>query len=351
MSGGVDSSCSAFLLKGMGASVTGATMKLLPYEEDDGLGGRNCCSLGDVRDARKVCDRLGLGFLVFNFTRLFEEEVIRRFVEGYLSGLTPNPCVDCNRYLKSLHLRDRAGALGCDFLATGHYARIERGPDGRMLLKKALDTAKDQSYVLYAMGQEELASTLFPLGTLTKPEVRRLAAGAGLATAEKKESQDICFARGGAYQDFLEGRLPRQAEGLILDASGKAIGRHKGFFRYTVGQRRGLGIPGPRPSYVLGVDPANNTVTVGPKEALLTGGMLVGGLNLIAVPELRGPVAVGVKIRYRQGEAPATLEPHSQGMARVLFREPQGAVAPGQAAVFYQGDTVVGGGTILSGIP
>jgi tRNA-specific 2-thiouridylase len=348
MSGGVDSSYAALRLKEDGARVVGASMKLLTGELEDGEGNRSCCSLSDIRDARGVCDYLELDFKVFNFSLLFEEEVIRRFARSYLKGLTPNPCIDCNRYLKFFHLMDRAAALGCDFLATGHYARIERSHDGRYLLKKALDPDKDQSYVLYSLTQEELARTIFPLGRLTKPEVRRLASLGGLKTAAKKESQDICFVQEGGYAAFLEGYLglpPRPGD--ILDPSGKVLGRHQGILRYTIGQRRGLGIPGPAPLYVLGIDADKNTVTVGPRDLLASKSMLVGDLNLISIPSLEKPLNVAVKIRYRQTEVPATLEPHQDGLALVSFQEPQASVTPGQAAVFYQGDTVVGGGTIM----
>jgi tRNA-specific 2-thiouridylase len=348
MSGGVDSSCAALLLKDMGAEVIGCTMKLLSFERELEAGGRACCSLSDVRDARSVAEKLDFDFLVFNFTRLFEEEVIRRFARAYLAGLTPNPCVECNRRLKFHHLFDRAEALGCEFIATGHYARIERGPDGLFSLKKALDPAKDQSYVLYSLTQRELSRLLFPLGGLAKAEARALCARRGLRTAQKKESQDICFAEKGGYAAFLEEELGLSAgPGDILDPEGKVIGRHKGVHRATIGQRRGLGLPGPRPLYVLGIDAKSNTITVGPQELLMSKGFLAGDLSFVSGEPPRGPLECAVKTRYRQREAPAAIEPLAGGVARVTFREPQSAAAPGQAAVFYQGDTVLGGGTVL----
>ncbi|MDR2199689.1 MAG: tRNA 2-thiouridine(34) synthase MnmA [Deltaproteobacteria bacterium] len=351
MSGGVDSSCAALLLKRLGARVTGCTMKLLNGEDETEAGEGRCCSLADVRDAGSVCEALDLDFLVFNFTRLFQREVVERFVRAYLQGLTPNPCVDCNRRLKFHHLFDRARALGCRYVATGHYARIEKDEEGRLLLKKALDPEKDQSYVLYFLGQKDLARVLFPLGGLAKSEVRRIAAAAGLKTARKKESQDICFVRDGNYGDFLEKTLGVPPKpGDILDPRGRVLGRHRGIHHYTVGQRRGLGLPGPDPSYVLEIDAAANTVTAGPPEGLRSKAMLVGSVNLVALTELPETLECSVKIRYRQKEKPALLRPLSRAEVLVEFAEPQNAVAPGQAAVFYQGDVVLGGGVIVKAV-
>jgi tRNA-specific 2-thiouridylase len=347
MSGGVDSSVAALILSERGYRVTGATMKLLAEEEEGPVPGRkSCCSLAEAMEAREVCNRLDIDHLVLNFTLLFREEVIRRFAQAYARGLTPNPCIDCNRYLKFGHLWDRAKALGCQAIATGHYARVHRDGRGRWRLCKALDKDKDQSYVLYSLSQEELSRTLFPLGELTKAQVRKIAGQRGLSTAQKAESQDICFVRGGSYRDYLErGQSP--PPGDILDREGRAIGRHLGIHRYTVGQRRGLSIPGPRPLYVLALDPAKNAVIAGPEEDLYRPSAAISGINLIGLPALDRPMEVMARIRYRQAEFPARLWPgEAEGTARLEFSSPQKGVSPGQAAVFYRGEEVLGGGTI-----
>jgi tRNA U34 2-thiouridine synthase MnmA/TrmU len=491
--------------------VAGATMKLLDYPAgEDCAGRRSCCSRQDIEDARAACVRLNIDHMVFNFTRAFWREVVEPFRNDYLAGRTPNPCILCNRRMKFDALRERAGILGYPLIATGHYARIA-ADGGRRLLLKALDPAKDQSYVLYAMTQEELAGTLFPLGDITKADARALCAEADLNVAMKPESQDICFVPDGDYAGFLaaghggpealwnmglagagtgvgggrgigdgdgidggfgtgdgnedggedgrgvrgaclagemfesDSRYSRDDEnkagypgrrrdtgrgrdagrgedegwrgdgarggcghgggdaggkeggarrgeaghgdgaarrtpgggsfggyedgrgeppsglvapagipanalpgpGDILSKDGKIIGRHGGVWRYTVGQRKGLGLPGPDPSYVLRIDPVRNTLTVGRYADLASPTAVVGALNLISVPVLNGPIEIGCKIRYRQPEKPALLEPLGDGRALVTFRTPQTAAAPGQAAVFYDGEIVVGGGTIL----
>ncbi len=349
MSGGVDSAVAAALLLEQGYAVCGVTLKLFS-NEDLGLDepGRSCCSLADVEDARSVARRLGIDFHVFNFGEAFQKEVIARFAAAYARGETPNPCIDCNRYIKFDRLLERARLLGMDAVATGHYARVEYDAQkGRWLLKKGVDAAKDQSYVLYGLTQEQLSRTLFPLGELTKPQVRALAQARGLVNAEKPDSQDICFVRGGDYTDFLEQTLHMQPPpGDFVDRAGRVLGRHRGIHHYTVGQRRGVGLSFDGPRYVLAKDAAANTVVLGEEAELYAGECLVADLNLIAAEALTGPLRVTVRTRYHQREAPATLHPVSGGL-RVAFDAPQRALTPGQAAVFYDGDVVVGGGRIV----
>lgn len=351
MSGGVDSSVAALLMQEDGWDCLGVTMKL--YEADTAcLACRTntCCSLEDVEDARSVAFRLDMPYRVFNFTEDFEARVIHPFVSAYVSGITPNPCIDCNRFLKFDRLYRRARELDCDAVVTGHYARIERDPaTGRYLLKKALDRAKDQSYVLYMLTQEQLRRTRFPLGTLCKDEVRRKADLHGFINARKQDSQDICFVPDGDYAGFLKRYTGKIfPEGDFLDLNGQVLGRHKGIIHYTVGQRRGLGISHETPLYVCAISPKENTVTLGPRDALLAPALVAGDLNLISVEELTGPLHCSARIRYHQQEQPATITQLSESTVRMEFERPQRAVAPGQAVVFYAGDTVVGGATILS---
>ncbi len=348
MSGGVDSSVTAWLTRERGDDCAGAMMKLLPNDKEDAEleRGRTCCSLDDVEDARTVCRRLGIPFYVFNFSDAFKAQVMAPFVAAYECGLTPNPCIDCNRYLKFDRLLHRALELGRETLVTGHYARMER-QEGRYLLKKALDSEKDQSYVLYMLTQEQLAHLRFPLGGLTKDAVRELAVRLGLVTARKRDSQDICFVPDGDYGAFLERHTGKYyPPGDFLDLSGRPIGRHRGAVRYTVGQRRGLGLAAGERVYVQSKDMEKNTVTVGPDQALYRRELWAEDLNWIAIDHLDAPLRVRAKIRYRQTEQSATVYPEDAGQVRVVFDTPQRAVAPGQAVVFYDGDIVLGGGTI-----
>jgi tRNA-specific 2-thiouridylase len=301
-----------------------------------------------------VAYRLGIPHYIFNFSKDFVEQVIRRFVEAYEKGLTPNPCIDCNRYIKFERLFLRARELEYSFVATGHYARIEKdGAKGRYFLTKALDGTKDQSYFLYSMTQEQLAHTLFPLGELRKKEVREIALAQGFLNARKRESQDVCFVSGAGekkkenYADFIgryRGGPPR--EGDFVDPEGKVLGRHKGLIRYTVGQRKGLGIASPRPLYVCGKDPATNTVTLGEDRFLYSKVLFAHSLNWIDAPP-PSALRLRAKTRYRQAEQWATVERVGEDKTRVEFDVPQRAVAAGQAVVLYDGDRVVGGGTIL----
>lgn len=346
MSGGVDSSAAALLLKRRGYDCTGCTMKLFD-SGDAGLSCRTCCSLEDVEYARAAAFRLGIPHWVFNFKDAFRAAVMEKFAAGYESGLTPNPCIDCNRYLKFGKLLDRARVLGFDYLATGHYARIERQGQ-RYALKKALDESKDQSYFLYGMTQDQLAHTLFPLGGHQKSEVRKAARKAGLANAGKRDSQDICFAPGGDYAAAVE-RISGNAAvpGNFVDTAGRVLGTHRGIVRYTIGQRRGLGVSAREPLYVCGISVRDNTVTLGGKEALLRAWMEVGAFHWISGTAQERPFPCGVKLRSTQKELPATAYPAEKGRVCVVFDEPQRVPAPGQAAVLYEGDTVLGGGEIL----
>jgi tRNA-specific 2-thiouridylase len=349
MSGGVDSSTAAYLLQELGHHVSGATMRLLGTEPS-GPDQRTCCSQKDIADARQAATRLNCDFWVFNFRLVFYHEVIKKFAQAYAQGLTPNPCLDCNRYLKFQRFWERARVLNNEFMATGHYARIEFDRSlGRYLLKKALDPSKDQSYVLYALTQEQLARVLFPLGHRTKAEIRELASSLGLVSADKPDSQDICFAPRGRYTDFLARIGPPAAPGDIVDRQGRKLGRHPGLSHYTVGQRRGLGLCRPEPWHVLELDPVKNVVVVGSAEELAQKQALIQDVNFIAIESLTKPMEVMAKIRYRQEEVPAEISPRPQGGVALVFKTPQRAISPGQAAVFYQGDVVVGGGTIARG--
>ena len=348
MSGGVDSSVAAYLLREQGCETLGITLRLFE-NEDIGLDrGHPCCSLDDVEDARSVARTLGIPHRVFNFTGRFREQVIDRFVSAYEQGLTPNPCIDCNRFIKFQELLLRARQLDYDCVATGHYARIERDPGGRWLLKKALHGEKDQSYVLYAMTQERLARTRFPLGGLSKPEVREIALEQGLVNARKHDSQDICFVPDGDYAAFIRRYTGREyPEGAFEDREGRVLGTHRGIIRYTLGQRKGLGLALPAPMYVCAKDMERNAVILGSNEDLFSRELDAGDLYLIACDRIDAPLRVKAKVRYSQTEEWATVEQTEEDRLHVVFDRPQRAITPGQAVVLYDGDTVVGGGTIL----
>ncbi len=348
MSGGVDSSVAAALLIEQGFDVTGVTMKLFSNEDIGLERSKTCCSLSDVEDARSVAYKLGFSHHVFNFGEQFKENVIDRFASAYARGDTPNPCIDCNRYIKFSELLDRALLLDMDYIATGHYARVEfDNTTGRYLLKKATDSSKDQSYVLFGLTQEQLKRTLLPLGGLSKSEVRRLAEEQGLVNARKPDSQDICFVKDGDYAAFLETQMKIiSPPGNFTDSSGKILGTHKGLIHYTIGQRKGLGLSFEKPKYVIRKDSELNTVVLGDESELFRDSMTVKDLNLISVEAITEPMAAFVKTRYSQTEAPAVLYPVDGGKLQVRFHKPQRAITSGQAAVFYDGDTVIGGGTI-----
>lgn len=346
MSGGVDSSAAAYLLKAQGYDCLGATM-LLRKAEAACSGGAVCGSGQDARDAQAVCLQMGIPFRAFDFSEAFNREVVGRFIRAYESGATPNPCIDCNRCLKFDALFRQAEALGCTHIATGHYARIERA-GSRFLLKKGLDESKDQSYVLYSLTQAQLARTLLPLGTYRKPEIRAMAQAQGLATAEKKDSQDICFVPDGDYAAFIRRRTGKDyAPGLFVDEAGAVLGTHRGLIFYTVGQRRGLGVNGGRPLYVKELRPESNTIVLAENSALYQRTAIAGNFNWSAIDAPAGEISVKARCRYHQPEREASAQVLPGGQVRVTFREPQRAITRGQAIVLYDGDTVVGGGTIL----
>ena len=347
MSGGVDSSVAALLVKQAGADATGVTLHLHRQEREELFPGeKTCCPVDDVNDARRVCAALGMPFYVFNFTDVFQEAVIDHFVEAYCRGETPNPCIECNKYVKFGKLLRRAQETGFDKVATGHYARVERDKaTGRMLLKKGMDSQKDQSYMLYALTQEQLERTVFPLGGLDKAQVRELAEQNGLLNAHKRDSQDICFVPGGDYASFIEGyKGEKFPPGDFVGLSGEVYGQHKGIIHYTVGQRKGLGLSFPQPMYVQRIDPARNQVVLAPHEQLFSRVAVARHINLIACGSLPGPIRVQAKVRYRHEAQPATAEQTGPDELRVVFDQPQRAITPGQALVLYDGDTVIGGG-------
>ena len=348
MSGGVDSSVAALEMQRAGYDCTGVTMRLT-RSGDAGLAcSKSCCADRDAEDAEFVCSQLGIEHELLDYTGLFRVQVMARFAGEYERGRTPNPCIDCNRYMKFEALMDWALAQGFDVLATGHYARVSYDEGlGRWQLRKALDESKDQSYVLYMLTQRQLRHLCLPLGELRKSETRRIAGESGLVTADKRESQDICFVPDGDYAAFLERWTGKPCPpGDILDREGHVLGRHRGAIRCTIGQRRGLGLAAGSRVYVLEKDMARGTVTVGPEEALYRSSLTASGFHWLSIPEPKEPIRVSARTRYRQREFAAAAQPLPGGRLRLLFDEPQRAVTPGQAVVLYDGELVLGGGTI-----
>lgn len=349
MSGGVDSSVTAALLVERGYEVIGVTMQIWDPAVTEVAGEHvGCCSLAAVEDARRVANRLGIPYYVLNFRHAFKEKVIRYFCREYLRGRTPNPCVACNRFIKFEVLLQKARALGAAYVATGHYARIIYDAERkRYYLCRSRDEQKDQTYFLYTLTQEQLAHTLMPLGDYTKKEVRQMARERNLPVSEKPESQEICFIPDNDYRRFLKEMAGEQVKpGPFLDLEGNVIGQHEGLPFYTIGQRRGLGIAAGRRLYVIDIDPARNAVILGPEEALWKSELIAEDNNFIAIDKLTSPMEVQAQIRYKSRPAPAVIIPLEDGRVRVRFLEPQRAITPGQAVVYYQGQYVVGGGII-----
>ena len=347
MSGGVDSSVAAWLMQRDGFDCTGVTMRLTRNEAVNTEGLHTCCSERDIEDAAEVAYAMDIPYEVLDFTADFQEKIIDKFIRVYEAGGTPNPCIDCNKYMKFDHLLRWAEAHGLDHVVTGHYARVEQDEaTGRWLLKKGLDENKDQSYVLYNLTQEQLAHVRLPLGGLHKSEVRAIAEQQHFVNARKHDSQDICFVPDGDYARFMEDFTgKRYPAGDFLDENGRVVGTHNGAVRYTIGQRKGLGLAMGAPVYVCGKDMQANTVTVGPEEMLFDRIVYADEVNWIAIPEPTGPLRVTARTRYHQVEQAATVYPAECGF-RLEFDQPQRAPTPGQAVVLYQGDTVLGGGTI-----
>lgn len=340
MSGGVDSAVAALLLKEQGYDVFGVTLRLFDGE-------RACGSADEAEDARRVAALLGISHETVALGECFRSEVMDRFAKSYIKGITPNPCIECNRYIKFGKMLAYAEAHATDCIATGHYARIERDVNGRYLLKKAADAHKDQTYVLYALTQHQLAHTLFPLGDYRKEEIRRIAEEKGFINAHKRDSQDICFVPDGDYAAFIERHTGKTfPEGNFVDLDGNVLGTHRGLIRYTVGQRKGLGIALGKPAFVCRKDEATNTVILGDNNDLFSKTLTAHDVNLIACDTLDGAVRVTAKVRYGQTEQPATVTMIGEGRIRVDFDTPQRAIAAGQSVVLYDGDTVVGGGII-----
>lgn len=349
MSGGVDSSVAAFLTKQQGFECIGATMKLFNNDDVHVASEKSCCSLEDVEDARSVALSLGMPYYVFNFTDRFKEDVIDRFVAAYENGATPNPCVDCNRYLKFEKLFSRARELDYDYVVTGHYARIEYNEaTGRYNLKKAIDETKDQTYFLYSMTQEQLEHTLFPLGNLRKTEVRKIAGENGFVNAKKHDSQDICFVQNGKYADFIKEYTKKDyLSGDFVLKDGTVLGKHNGIIHYTIGQRKGLGISYKEPLYVTEINVAENKVVLGNNSDLFTSTLYANNINLISVSDIEKPIKIKAKVRYSQSDQDATVVKVDEDLIKIEFDQPQRAITKGQAVVLYDGDNVLGGGTII----
>ncbi len=349
MSGGVDSSVAAALLLEQGYDVIGVTMQIWPdMSEEERRNEGGCCSLSAVDDARRVANKLGIPYYVLNFKDVFQKTVIDYFTREYLKGRTPNPCIACNRHVKFGAMLDKAASMGIDYIATGHYARIEYNPDlGRYMLRKSVTERKDQTYALYNLTQAQLARTLMPIGHYTKERVREIAKELGLPVASKPDSQEICFVEDNDYGRFITENADREIlPGDFVDTEGNVLGRHKGIVHYTIGQRKGLGIALGKPMFVIDIDVEKNRVILGDETEVYDDALIADDLNFISIETLEKPIRVKAKIRYSSKEADATVFPETDGRARVVFDVPQRAITPGQSVVFYDDDIVVGGGVI-----
>lgn len=349
LSGGVDSSVAAYLLKEQGYDVIGVTMQI--WQEEDSCtveenGG--CCGLSAVEDARRVAQKLDIPYYVMNFRKEFQKQVIDYFTREYLEGRTPNPCIACNRYVKWESLLKRSLEIGADYIATGHYARVEQLPNGRYAIRNSVTAKKDQTYALYNLTQEQLARTLMPVGAYTKDEIRKIAEEAGLLVAHKKDSQEICFVPDNDYARFIKNSTGKTIpKGNFVLADGKVIGEHQGIIHYTIGQRKGLNLSMGHPVFVTKIRPDSNEVVIGENEDLFVNTLICDRVNFMAMEGLDGEVRLKAKIRYNHPGAECVISPAEDGKVRVTFDQPQRAITPGQAVVFYQGEYVAGGGIIL----
>lgn len=349
LSGGVDSSVAAYLLKEQGYDVIGVTMQI--WQEEDSCtveenGG--CCGLSAVEDARRVAQKLDIPYYVMNFRKEFQKQVIDYFTREYLEGRTPNPCIACNRYVKWESLLKRSLEIGADYIATGHYARVEQLPNGRYAIRNSVTAKKDQTYALYNLTQEQLARTLMPVGAYTKEEIRKIAEEAGLPVAHKKDSQEICFVPDNDYAGFIKNSTGKTIpKGNFVQADGKVLGEHQGIIHYTIGQRKGLNLSMGHPVFVTKIRPDTNEVVIGENEDLFINTLLCDRVNFMAIEGLEEEVRLKAKIRYNHPGAECVISPAEDGKVRVTFDQPQRAITPGQAVVFYQGEYVAGGGIIL----
>ena len=343
MSGGIDSAVAALLIKEQGYITSGATMKLCERLDADG----NDLPMSDIQDAKAICDSLCIEHKVYDLTTEFNSAVIKNFIDTYLDGRTPNPCIVCNKLLKFGKLLELEKDLGADYVATGHYANIERDANGRYLLKKAADSRKDQTYMLWSLSQDQLSHSLFPLGSLTKAEIREIGAKNGFVNAHKSDSQDICFIPDGDYASFIEREIgEKYPAGKYIDEDGNILGEHKGMIHYTIGQRKGLGISMNKHIFVIKKDAQSNTVTLADEAKLFTSKVVIRNINLIPFDRLDSKMRVEAKIRYSQSQSPAIAEQTAENEITLTFSTPQRAPAPGQSAVLYDGEYVVGGGII-----
>ncbi|MCC8102166.1 MAG: tRNA 2-thiouridine(34) synthase MnmA [Clostridiales bacterium] len=349
MSGGVDSSVAAYLLKEAGYDVVGVTMQIWPRDSDEEVSAKGgCCGMSAAGDAAHVAQAIGIPHYVMNFRQEFREKVIQYFMDEYLAGHTPNPCIACNRYVKWESLLHRSMQIGADYIATGHYARVEQLPNGRYAIRRSVTAAKDQTYALYNLTQEQLAHTLMPVGAYEKPAIRAIAEELGLLVAHKPDSQEICFVPDGDYVGFIEKNSTRPVPppGNFVAADGRILGRHKGITHYTIGQRKGLNLSMGHPVFVTEIRPRTNEVVIGEAEDVFTKHLFCDHLNFMSIPDFPDGMHMTAKIRYNHVGAPATVRRMDGDVAEVLFDEPVRAVTPGQAVVFYDGDYVAGGGTI-----